>query len=366
MQKVSEYIKDNKSEKHMDNRIEEELRIALDQRDRNIKELSYLMYFSCLMNDEMQEDSLYKRMSWALKEHFEPDILAIATIDMEKNRLDVPLIDPPMPVSELISEDILTNPSHCDILRTGKEHIVTDIRYEPVCKCVAHMLQEGGYACIPLMVGGIPIGMILLIKKQGCCWEEKQMQKLLMVCVGLASSALYRVRLLEYSKHAAITDALTGIYNRRFFDEMLGKQIALSGRNKEPLSIVIADIDNFKKLNDVYGHIIGDRALQYVAQMMENCIRSSDILARYGGEEFVIIMPATNTINAMEKAEQIRQCVESIKLETESGVETLSLTISAGIATFPAHGIDGNMVVMAADKALLLAKERGKNTVMTS
>jgi len=106
--------------------------------------------------------------------------------------------------------------------------------------------------------------------------------------------------------------------------------------------------------------------LQYVAQMMENCIRSSDILARYGGEEFVIIMPATNTINAMEKAEQIRQCVESIKLETESGVETLSLTISAGIATFPAHGIDGNMVVMAADKALLLAKERGKNTVMTS
>lgn len=348
------------------NRIEEELRIALEQRDRNIKELGYLMYFSCLMNDEMQEDSLYKRMSWAIKEHFKPDILIIATIDMEKNRLIVPLIDPPMHASQLIREEVLINPSKCDILRAGKEHFVTDVRYETVCKCMVHNLKEGGYACVPLMVGGIPIGMILLIKKQSCYWEEKQMQKLLLVCVGLASSALYRVRLLEYSKHAAITDALTGIYNRRFFDDMLEKQIALSSRNKEPLSIIIADIDNFKKLNDEYGHIMGDRALRYVAKMMESCIRLSDILARYGGEEFVIIMPATNTMNALEKAEQIRKRVESVRLEPENGGEFPVLTISAGIATYPMHGTESNSVVRAADRALLLAKKRGKNIVLTA
>ncbi|MCF6149837.1 MAG: diguanylate cyclase [Candidatus Kuenenia sp.] len=347
------------------NRIEEELRIALDQRDRNIKELGYLMYFSCLINDEMQEDSLIKRMSWAIKEHFEPDVLVIATIDMEKNCLVVPLIDPPIPASEFIREEVLINPSQCDVLRTGKEHFVTDIRYEPSCKCMVHKLKEGGYACVPLMVGGVPIGMMLLIKKQSCYWEEKQMQKLLLVCMGLASSALYRVRLLEYSKHAAITDALTGIYNRRFFDEMLEKQIALAGRNKEPLSIIIADIDNFKKLNDKYGHIMGDRALQYVAKVMKGCIRLSDILARYGGEEFVIIMPATNTMNAMEKAEQIRQRVESIRLEMENGEGYPALTISIGVATFPVHGTESKAFVWAADEALLLAKKRGKNMVMT-
>ena len=205
-----------------------------------------------------------------------------------------------------------------------------------------------------------------MIKKEKGFWDDRDIRKLLMVYAGLASSALYRVRLMEFTKHAAITDVLTGAYNRRFFEDMFEKQLALAKRSNEPLSFLIADLDHFKKLNDTYGHITGDRALQQAAKAIKKCLRSSDILARYGGEEFVIIMPATNITNAVEKAEIIRRQVKSLKIDTFTSEHPVVLTISIGVSSFPPQGTECSDLLRSADKALYRAKEKGRDRVEAS
>ena len=147
---------------------------------------------------------------------------------------------------------------------------------------------------------------------------------------------------------------------------MFEKQLALAKRSNEPLSLLIADLDHFKKLNDTYGHITGDRALQQAAKAIRKCLRSSDILARYGGEEFVIIMPATNITNAVEKAEIIRRQVKSLKIDTFTSEHPVVLTISIGVSSFPPQGTECSDLLRSADKALYRAKEKGRDRVEVS
>ena len=160
-----------------------------------------------------------------------------------------------------------------------------------------------------------------------------------------------------------MTDALTGAYNRRFFDEMLKQQIALAKRRDESLGLVIVDLDYFKKVNDTYGHIVGDQVLQQISRIMKNSIRSSDVLARYGGEEFVIVMPSIDLTNALKKAEGIRQHIESVRFNVDTFGRSIQITISIGVASFPEHGAEYDALVAAADSALYKAKEKGRNRV---
>ncbi len=346
--------------------MEEELRNTIEQRNRTIKEMKHLMYFSSLMNDEVHEESLLNNLGMALKEYFCPDIIAIMTLDAERNILDIPIIDPPMPKDELIKMDILLNPSGCSVLRTGNELIVHDMSTEPACDCLISKYKEGGCVCVPLTMGETAIGMALMIKKEKGFWDDRDIRKLLLVYAGLASSALYRVRLMEFTKHAAITDALTGAYNRRFFEDMFERQLALAKRSNEPLCLLIADLDHFKKLNDTHGHIAGDKALQQVAKAIKKCLRSSDILARYGGEEFVIIMPATNITNAVEKAEMFRRQIKSLQIDATTPEHPATMTISIGVSSFPTHGTECSALLRSADKALYRAKEKGRDRVEVS
>lgn len=343
--------------------MEEELRSTIEQRNKTIAELKHLMYFSSLMNDEVHEASLFHNLGKALKEYFCPDVLAVIMIDNEKNILAIPVIDPPMPETELIKPEIILNPSLCRVLHTGKELIVGDMCAESVCDCLVSKHSEGGCICIPLTMEGLVAGMVLMIKKGHAFWDDGEIRKLLVVYRGLASAALSRVRLMEFTKHAAITDALTGVYNRRFFDDMFEKQLALAKRSNEPLSILLADLDHFKKLNDTHGHITGDKALQQAAKVIKKCLRSSDILARYGGEEFVIIMPATNIAHAAEKAELVRRQVKLLQIDTTAAEPPVLITISIGAASFPQHGPECNALLRSADAALYSAKENGRDRV---
>ena len=144
---------------------------------------------------------------------------------------------------------------------------------------------------------------------------------------------------------------------------MLEKQLALARRHNEPLGLLIADLDRFKDFNDTYGHLAGDRLLQQVARILKNSIRSSDVLTRYGGEEFAIIMPATDITAILEKAEKIRQGVESTNFDDIVPGRSLKITISIGAASFPEHGTEYTDLVSAADKALYKAKRGGRNRV---
>ncbi len=342
---------------------EEILKETVTQRDKNIDDLKHLMRYSTIMNDEVLEKVLFEHMSLALKGRFQPDVLALLTLDKGKNIIDIPLIIPQMPVKNLFKSEIFIEPSLCRVIRTGQPFISKDIQKDPSCECTHDKILEGSCACFPLIAGGTITGVVLMIKKESGYWNNNEILELLSTYIGLTASALHRVRLMETTKQTSVTDALTGVYNRRFFDEMIEKQIALAKRHNESLSILIIDLDYFKKVNDTYGHIAGDYLLREITGVMRYHTRSSDILARYGGEEFIIIMPMITKAHAVEKAGGIRQHVESHDFNTIVAGKSIRVTVSIGVATYPEHGIKSDILIHAADSALYKAKRAGRNRV---
>lgn len=165
---------------------------------------------------------------------------------------------------------------------------------------------------------------------------------------------------LEY---LTVHDPLTGLLNRRFLEEEVVKEIARAERYRSPLSFLIVDIDHFKKINDRYGHKMGDLALCHLAALLAEKIRESDCLARFGGEEFVLILPDTGTEQARMLAEKLRQQVENHPLQITGGSHR-RLTISIGISNYPQNGTDWDELFKAADRALYRAKEEGRNRVV--
>lgn len=159
----------------------------------------------------------------------------------------------------------------------------------------------------------------------------------------------------------AIRDPLTGAFNRRFFAEALDKEVARAAREGNPISVIILDVDWFKRFNDTYGHKCGDVMLQSLAGFLAQNTRSGDIVCRYGGEEFVILMPNTTPEIALERAEAWRVLYQSTI--TEYRGQSLMATFSAGMAGYPVHGSDGEAILYAADQALYQSKNDGRNRV---
>lgn len=165
----------------------------------------------------------------------------------------------------------------------------------------------------------------------------------------------------------ATVDGLTGVMNRRCFDEMLDREWKRSLREKVPVAIVMVDVDYFKKYNDTYGHQAGDECLRQVAEAMEKRVhRPSDYAARYGGEEFVLLLSNTSLDGAIKVAEDIRLLIENLKLPHAASEVSSYVTISLGVMTLiPDAGMQISEVVRKADQALYYAKRRGRNRVMS-
>lgn len=162
-------------------------------------------------------------------------------------------------------------------------------------------------------------------------------------------------------REQSLRDPMTGLYNRRFLAESLKHLIVQAERQHQPLSIIIADIDNFKQINDRFGHQVGDKYLVEIANLLVQNSRGSDIVCRYGGEEFLLLIYGATMDQAAQRSEEIRQKCAEISL-TEAG-QTFSGTLSFGIAAYPDHALDPEQVIIKADKALYLSKQAGRNRV---
>ena len=163
-------------------------------------------------------------------------------------------------------------------------------------------------------------------------------------------------------KRLAVTDGLTNLYNRRFFDQVLKREVGRRNRYKLALSVVMIDIDNFKAFNDTYGHAGGDTAIKAVAKVLIESARTTDIIARYGGEEFIVALPLTEPSRSITFAERVRKNIENRVIEI-SDTESSSLTLSIGIAGVDAKAppISTPELINTADEALYLSKQQGKN-----
>ncbi len=213
------------------------------------------------------------------------------------------------------------------------------------------------------------------------CWDDvlihrQKMKNLLgrevklmtVMCDYLCSQAkvLKNPQLVEINAFDKVVkesthDGLTGLCNRAYFSEALEHQIILSGRHDDDLSVLFFDVDNFKDINDTYGHLIGDDALIRIAELIRQEARTSDVVARYGGEEFVVLMPHTDYISALVLGERIRLKIAQDEFEIDGA--NFRLTVSGGIASFPMHAETSEDLLNMADSALYQAKGAGKNNI---
>lgn len=165
-------------------------------------------------------------------------------------------------------------------------------------------------------------------------------------------------------REQSIRDPLTGAYNRRYLDETLDREFKRAEREKKPLTIAIMDLDDFKLINDTYGHRAGDLALQHLAKFLSSHTRASDIVCRYGGEEFVVVMPGVGVETAFPRVDDWRRSIEGLLIDSPKGA--FHVTASIGIAVYPLHASNMEDLLHAADDALYVAKGAGKNRVFLS
>ncbi len=223
--------------------------------------------------------------------------------------------------------------------------------------------------CVPLLAQGAIIGMLSLfdreIQKQAVSTlMRKQQQDFIETASKQIAMAIANLTLRTSLEQQSIHDALTGLHNRRFIQEMLPREIQRSLRNQNPsLAVLMMDIDHFKKINDTYSHAAGDRVLIEVAHLLSINTRREDLVSRHGGEEFLVVMPNIDAKFAVERADRIRIAVKSLKLD-HNGIRLPPVTISIGIAMLPEHGVLDEQLLHYADQALYAAKAAGRDRVI--
>jgi two-component system, cell cycle response regulator len=225
-------------------------------------------------------------------------------------------------------------------------------------------------AILPLVRNGVLIGSLNVGSRDPQRFRPGTGTDFLAHLAAIIAVCLETVIAQERLKRAGLTDALTGVNNRRFFDQRLPEEIARAWRSQSPLSLLLMDIDHFKAINDAHGHLSGDRALQAVAALIRQQLRAIDVVARYGGEEFAVLLAGADGVAAVEVAERIRRCVAAQRFTIEDH-HTLALSLSTGVASLDLTSSDrqdiataGTGLIEAADRALYEAKRDGRNRVV--
>ena len=241
-------------------------------------------------------------------------------------------------------------------LRESKTVIGNDLKTDP--DGVGIYLESGSQVCIPLVSFGQTLGVLVLDSAQPGSFGGSDIQSLESVA-DICATAIQNAHYVERVKRLAYLDGLTGIFNRRYFELRILEELERSRRFDSGMSVIMVDIDQFKRLNDEFGHLLGDEVLRQVSSIFSQQLRKIDVVCRYGGEEFAILLSQTSQQQAMSIAEKLRRMVDSWQFP---GVPQ-PVTISVGVATCPNHGNTREELVKAADAGLYAAKQAGRNCV---
>ena len=251
----------------------------------------------------------------------------------------------------------------CWAMRRGQLHEVIDPRVDLLCHHFVHQPQTG-YLCVPLIVQGEIIGLLCLVGAAASSDKHQVSQQQLAVTVGeTIKLSLSNLKLREKLREEAIHDPLTGLCNRRYLEENLARELHRARRRKSPLCVAMLDLDQFKHLNDTFGHDAGDSLLRQLGQMLREKLRKSDIACRYGGDEFVLVLPDSSLADAQRRVEQIRVLVKDLQVR-HGGPPLDTITVSAGVAGAPEHNSTSPELIHAADNAMYAAKQAGGDRVV--
>jgi diguanylate cyclase (GGDEF)-like protein len=255
-------------------------------------------------------------------------------------------------------------PDECWAIRLGRTHMAGKNLAELACDHIKTAHENVTYFCVPLTAQNNVYGLLYLEFAGNETVTLSENEKTLVKALSeLTALALANVRLRENLSYQSIRDPLTGLYNRRYLDEYLLKQVSQSERNKNPLAVLMIDIDHFKKINDNFGHDAGDFVLKELSRVLQGDIRTGDLVARYGGEEFIIVFYNTSLGVAKKRAEVIRQAVAAMQLKYAA--ENIGkITISIGVAIYPDDTKTVADLISCADKALYTAKNSGRDKII--
>ena len=262
------------------------------------------------------------------------------------------------------SNDLIA-PDQCWAMRQGRMHATGADLLQPRC---GHLMPDagsnsGGHTlCIPLAAQGVMSGLLYASSETEIPANHREV--LLRVSEQL-SQAVANLKLRESLRLQSLRDELTGLYNRRYLEANLNREIQRCQRRNLPLSVLMVDVDHFKTFNDQYGHAAGDALLSALGRTMEQNVREEDIACRYGGEEFTVVLPEADTEEAARTAERLRVAIASLTVQHMRKTYGPA-TISIGIATMPEHGSSPDALLAAADRALYQAKAAGRNRYLVA
>ncbi|MCA9627014.1 MAG: diguanylate cyclase [Myxococcales bacterium] len=254
----------------------------------------------------------------------------------------------------------------CWAMRRSRSHRYGGARLAPPCN---HADLHGGseYTCIPMMAQGEALGVLHMRNQVGeghlHASVVRSRERIVVSVSEHIALALANLKLRDTLRLQATRDPLTGLYNRRYLEETLQRELTRTTRTGRPVSLVMIDLDHFKRYNDTFGHAAADQVLKGVSQLLRTSFRSTDVVCRYGGEELVVIMPEASAESAYERAEATRKAIGELEISHEG--QTLGrVTASMGVACTDLHGKSATDLFRAADTALYAAKAAGRDTVM--
>ncbi|WP_456465409.1 diguanylate cyclase [Persephonella sp.] len=330
---------------------------ALKDTYKIVDELVNIYNFKKIVEKDASKEDIYMRLRKLMRD-MKIKKYSIYEVDYERNRL----ID----IDESVKwckDIVFSNADQCRVKRTGSE-VISE---EYACVCPNFINCEDGeaeelFSCLPIFVGG-RVGIILqLVYTKEEKEEIKRKTPFIEAYLREVAPVIEAKSYMEKLKRQSLVDQLTGVYNRRFLEELAPKIMAYVSRKDITVGVLMIDIDFFKQVNDQYGHSVGDVVLKKVASVIKNSVRQSDIVVRYGGEEFLVILIDVAPEESVKVAEKIREKVEKTTIAT--GGITLKKTVSIGVSEFPTDGEKFWQCIKYADIALYKAKETGRNKVV--
>ena len=250
------------------------------------------------------------------------------------------------------------------VAQTGEPAIVNDAARDPRFTGRVDsrtQFRTRSILCAPLVARGRTIGVLEIINKLGGRFTRADLALVLML-VEPCAIAIENAVLFQRTEQLTITDDLTRLFNSRYLNLYLGREIKRCKRHGIPLSVIFLDLDGFKNINDQFGHLAGSGTLTEVGGILAQGVRESDIIARYGGDEFVVVLPETPASGALVIAERLRRAIEEHRFLEAQGISA-RISASFGIATYPDHALSPEGLIQKADQAMYRVKEREKNGI---
>jgi diguanylate cyclase (GGDEF)-like protein/PAS domain S-box-containing protein len=333
--------------------------------NRRVEEMSLLYRVGLTLTAGLEIEQVLLSLFEECRQALPIDVFYVALFDAETGRIDFPLFYNETAFEVVSPLDIQNMPGLTGEVIRGRRTIAIPDLSEPGVAEQFSILHMGGrevrsYVGVPLILLDRVEGVISMQNFSAHTYSPEQV-RLLETIATQAAVAVQNARLYDQMKQMAITDSVTGLFTRRHFTALGRSEVERALRYDRHLSVLMVDIDRFKRVNDTYGHNAGDHVLQMVARMSLNALRATDIVARWGGEEFVIVLPEADLDGATLIGERIRRMVS--ECVTGFGEHAIRVTVSIGVATMNDHCCSLEVLIDRADRALYLAKEGGRNQV---